>query len=189
MENTVLKQQPYKSITTWISTVYSVANLVSLFMQINQTGKRIFWKKSFEFQITNMWLSMVLFSFQLPVTEKTWHLLWLSCWIIMPSQLTHHSFDALVLVQPMEMVWDVLVLFATSLPEMINPLELEKGSLCPMPKSRQYKSRCLSLKHIYWQLQSKPQFISGTSAELAQVSKIAEGQIWDFHRLYLNSLQ
>lgn len=169
-----------------------MANLVSLFMQINQTGKRIFWKKSFEFQITNMCLSTVLFSFQLPVTEKTCHLLWLSRWITLPSQLTHHSFNTPVPQPPPEMVWDVRVLFAASLLEIINPSELEKGNTCPMANT----NPGVSAQSMFTGSSSQN---PGPSVELTQnwheCLKLlegqlapAKGQISDFHRHYLNSL-
>lgn len=73
--------------------------------------------------------------------------------------------------QPAEVLWDVPALSAASLLERINTSELEKGTyaLCLNSVS------CLSLKHAHRQLESKPQLMSGSSTEPAQVSKIAAG--------------
>lgn len=54
-----------------------------------------------------MWVCMVLFSSQLPVTEKTRQLLWLSCQVTVPSQLTQHSLGTPVPLKPTAMVRDV----------------------------------------------------------------------------------
>lgn len=54
-----------------------------------------------------MWVCMVLFSSQLPITEKTRQLLWLSCQVTVPSQLTQHSLGTPVPLKPTAMVRDV----------------------------------------------------------------------------------